>query len=124
MKQCFGSEVLQLSTISPPARDAILAIANQSLHSFDANPAMPTHQNIQVPGENKVQNALLYSFTMVKAVLDDLSAFWLQNDAIDHIQDVFSMLITEINDSALASSVFWLMARLRMSSLRPWWKTC
>ena len=85
---------------------------------------MPTHQNIQVPGENKVQNALLYSFTMVKAVLDDLSAFWLQNDAIDHIQDVFSMLITEINDSALASSVFWLMARLRMSSLRPWWKTC
>ncbi|KAF1954974.1 hypothetical protein CC80DRAFT_549693 [Byssothecium circinans] len=115
MKQCFGSEVLQLFKLSAPVRRGVLALADQSLNGPDLNFAFLADQNSHETNENILESALLDSLDMARSVLSDLSSFWMQDGSEDCVHHCFNMLLSEISDGSLAASVFWLMARLRLS---------
>ena len=114
--QTFGCEVLYLATQSTSVRYRIFALANKSLRNQKASLL-----NIELLADmyrqqdhvlNTSCSALLDALTMVGHIDAGLSTFWIEeNMTLD--RGILNSLLPDVGSESLATSVYWLLVRLR-----------
>lgn len=114
-RQCFGVKFLGLSAESGIIRRSILALAEASLHITQIPPSIALSFTTT---EQESERSVMVSTTLglldrLRDVVSDLAEMWLCGGT-NEIGKRFSELPTLglIQDSRLASSMYWLYVRL------------
>ncbi|KAH7121096.1 hypothetical protein B0J11DRAFT_438906 [Dendryphion nanum] len=124
-KQCFGCEVMQLSTESDPISYGLLALADACLSTREARNAGEVVHKIDLMTDalqqsanetDVVHGALLSTLATVRRAVTNLDQFLYQVENIDIVSDIAEAVVSQIEHRPLASAIFWLLARFQLSA--------
>ncbi|KAH7355712.1 hypothetical protein BKA66DRAFT_575204 [Pyrenochaeta sp. MPI-SDFR-AT-0127] len=117
--QYFGVEVLGLSADSARIRHGILALAAAaSSRSHTTRTREATEYSTgAMPGRGLASDTLLDVFHILTDVLTDLPKYWQHEEHDGQGKQILETLLPHLTDgSSLATSAYWLLVRLVLSS--------
>ncbi|KAF2013997.1 hypothetical protein BU24DRAFT_452773 [Aaosphaeria arxii CBS 175.79] len=122
--QSFGCEALQLSTDTVAIRYGLLALADTSLSiqqpynreegALDVSLIADILQQRECE-QGTLTCALAKMLGITRHAIADLDKFWMREEHSLNGQGIEEMLLPHLETSPLASSVYWLLARLQLS---------
>jgi hypothetical protein len=113
--QPFGVKILMLSTDSFRIRNAVLALADASLHEDRISQLQRLTDNNRGASNvrDPIETAVLGAFRVLRDVVIDLAGFWRQHGEAAHGTHLLSSILHfSRTDLWLAPSVYWTLVRL------------